>query len=73
MSDDVGVTAADAAQQVGVKPKTIYKWVYAGALTPIPGTDPMQFWSADVFAAEASRKRSMRRPTRRATFAENDH
>lgn len=71
MIQDVGVTVAEAAAQVGVKPKTVYKWIYSGALRPIPGTRPMRLWLADVFAAEASRKRTMRRKITRATFAEN--
>jgi excisionase family DNA binding protein len=55
-------TAEDAAEQVGVKPQTIYVWVSRGYLRPA-GTHGRHrlFRLADVFEVEATRKRAHRR------------
>ncbi|GAA1455512.1 hypothetical protein [Nocardiopsis tropica] len=53
--DDIEVTAAEAAVQVGVARATIDTWVHRGHLEPIPGTGrPAKFWLADVFATEVA-------------------
>lgn len=69
MTDDVTVTAAEAAEQVGVSRAAIDQWVHRGHLAPIPGPRPRRFRLADVFAAEAARMRSMRRPNHRDKLA----
>ncbi|MDT0305082.1 hypothetical protein [Streptomonospora wellingtoniae] len=68
---DIGVTAAEAAVQVGVTRATIDTWVHRGHLTPIPDTSPRRYWLTDVFAAESGRQRTMRRPKRPATIAKD--
>lgn len=54
---DVKVTAAEAAQQVGVDRDTIDTWKRRGYLQPIPGSGrPAKFWLSEVFQCEAARR-----------------
>lgn len=54
-------TAAEAAAEVGVKATTIYTWVRRGYLTHAGSRGHHKlFRLADVFAAEANRKRQHR-------------
>jgi predicted site-specific integrase-resolvase len=61
--DDIQVTAAEAAREVGVKRATIDTWVHRGYLAAVdPTARPRRYWLSDVFAAEATRDDRMRRP-----------
>jgi predicted site-specific integrase-resolvase len=65
VSDDIQVTATEAAAQVGVKRATIDTWVHRGYLTAIdPTARPRRYWLSHVFAAETARRVH---PTRRMT------
>ena len=59
---DVKMTAAEAAEEVGVSRATIDTWVHRGYLQPIKGSRrPALFWLSDVFTAESTRDDHMRR------------
>jgi excisionase family DNA binding protein len=60
--DEPLFTAEEAAEQVGMKPATIYTWVHRGLLRPA-GTRGKHklFRLADVFEVEKTRDRRRRR------------
>jgi excisionase family DNA binding protein len=65
-ASDILVTAEEAAEEVGVKPATIYSWVNRGHLEHAEQRGHLKlFRLADVFAAEATRRRQHRRKTSR--------
>lgn len=60
--DEELFTAEEVAEEVGVKPQTIYVWVSRGHLCPAGTRGKFKlFRLADVFRAEATRDRKRRK------------